>query len=83
MAAALSLAACSTNDIADITGNDGDNVVNVASATRAAANNDAAIKSFHLVNITQLDYYDTKFEADYNYDANTTSWIAENGQVLW
>ena len=83
MAAALSLAACSTNDIADITGNDGDNVVNVASATRAAANNDAAIKSFHLVNITQLDYYDTKFEADYTYDANTTSWIAENGQVLW
>ena len=84
MAAALSLAACSTNDIADITGNDGDNVVNVASATRAAAgNNDAAIKSFHLVNITQLDYYDTKFEADYKYDANTTSWIAENGQVLW
>ena len=83
MAAALSLAACSTNDIADITGNDGDNVVNVASATRAAANNDAAIKSFHLVNITQLDYYDTKFEADYTYDANTTSWVAENGQVLW
>ena len=83
MAAAMTLAACSTNDIADITGNDGDNVVNVASATRAAANNDAAIKSFHLVNITQLDYYDTKFEADYKYDANTTSWIAENGQVLW
>ena len=83
MAAALSLAACSTNDIADITGNDGDNVVNVASATRAAANNDAAIKSFHLVNLTQLDYYDTKFEADYTYDANTTSWVAENGQVLW
>ena len=81
--AAMTLAACSTNDIADITGNDGDNVVNVASATRAAANNDAAIKSFHLVNITQLDYYDTKFEADYKYDANTTSWIAENGQVLW
>ena len=81
--AAMTLAACSTNDIADITGNDGDNVVNVASATRAAANNDAAIKSFHLVNITQLDYYDTKFEADYTYDANTTSWIAENGQVLW
>ena len=79
----MTLAACSTNDIADITGNDGDNVVNVASATRAAANNDAAIKSFHLVNITQLDYYDTKFEADYKYDANTTSWIAENGQVLW
>ena len=83
MVAAMTLAACSTNDIADITGNDGDNVVNVASATRAAANNDAAIKSFHLVNITQLDYYDTKFEADYKYDANTTSWIAENGQVLW
>ena len=83
MVAAMTLAACSTNDIADITGNDGDNVVNVASATRAAANNDAAIKSFHLVNITQLDYYDTKFEADYTYDANTTSWIAENGQVLW
>ena len=81
--AAMTLAACSTNDIADITGNDGDNVVNVASATRAAANNDAAIKSFHLVNITQLDYYDTKFEADYTYDANTTSWVAENGQVLW
>ena len=83
MVAAMTLAACSTNDIADITGNDGDNVVNVASATRAAANNDAAIKSFHLVNITQLDYYDTKFEADYKYDANTTSWVAENGQVLW
>ena len=35
-AAALSLAACSTNDVADITNDADDNVVNVASATRSA-----------------------------------------------
>ena len=35
MAAALSLAACSTNDVADITLDDADNVVNVASVTRS------------------------------------------------
>ena len=35
MAAALSLAACSTNDVADITHDDADNVVNVASVTRS------------------------------------------------
>ena len=86
MAAALSLAACSTNDIADITHDDADNVVNVASVTRSgegASTTSTMTAPFHLVNTTQLDYYNTKFEADYEYNATTSSYVTNKGQVLW
>ena len=53
MAAAMTLAACSTNDIADLGGNDADNVVNVAAIRANTSSNDNTIKAFHLVNTTQ------------------------------
>ena len=82
MAAAMTLAACSTNDIADLGGNDADNVVNVA-ATRAntSSNTTNAISSFHLINTTQQEKYNTKYEADYILENN--SYTMKNGKAVW
>ena len=82
MAAAMTLAACSTNDIADLGGNDADNVVNVA-ATRAntSSNTTKAISSFHLINTTQQEKYNTKYEADYILENN--SYTMKNGKAVW
>ena len=86
MAAALSLAACSTNDIADITHDDADNVVNVASVTRSGegASTTSTIPSFHLINITQATKRNVNFEADFTYDNNTNQY-AQTGdsKVVW
>ena len=86
MAAALSLTACSTNDIADITHDDADNVVNVASVTRSGegASTTSTIPSFHLINITQATKRNVNFEADFTYDNNTNQY-AQTGdsKVVW
>ena len=83
MAAALSLAACSTNDVADITHDDADNVVNVASATRnanAAAEDMTA--PFHLINITQRTKNSVNFEADFTH--NGSAYTPTDGKkVVW
>ena len=84
MAAAMTLAACSTNDIADTTTADADNVVNVAAATRATTasdDNGNAITAFHLVNTTQRDKYQTKYEADYILEGS--AYEMKNGKVVW
>ena len=84
MAAAMTLAACSTNDIADITANDADNVVNIASVTRSGETGNTTAQQmtapFHLVNVTQMAKFDMKYEADYTFDNNTYS---VNGLVVW
>ena len=84
MAAAMTLAACSTNDIADITANDADNVVNIASVTRSGETGNTTAQQmtapFHLVNVTQMAKFDMKYEADYTFDNNTYSVI---GLVVW
>ena len=85
MAADLSLTACSTNDIADITHDDADNVVNVASATRNAnASAEDMTAPFHLINITQATKRNVNFEADFTYDNNTNQY-AQTGdsKVVW
>ena len=87
MAAALSLAACSTNDIADITHDDADNVVNVASVTRSgegASTTSPMTAPFHLINITQATKRNVNFEADFTYDNNTNQY-AQTGdsKVVW
>ena len=86
MAAALSLTACSTNDVADITHDDADNVVNVASVTRSGegASTTSTIPSFHLINITQATKRNVNFEADFTYDNNTNQY-AQTGdsKVVW
>ena len=83
MAAAMTLAACSTNDIADLGGNDADNVVNVAATRANTSSNDNTIKAFHLVNTTQQSEYDKKYEADYKYDDASSTYVMTNGTVLW
>ena len=87
MAAALSLAACSTNDVADITHDDADNVVNVASVTRSgegASTTSPMTAPFHLINITQATKRNVNFEADFTYDNNTNQY-AQTGdsKVVW
>ena len=84
MAAAMTLAACSTNDIADITAYDADNVVNIASVTRSGETGNTTAQQmtapFHLINVTQMAKFDMKYEADYTFDNNTYS---VNGLVVW
>ena len=87
IAAALSLAACSTNDVADITHDDADNVVNVASVTRSgegASTTSPMTAPFHLINITQATKRNVNFEADFTYDNNTNQY-AQTGdsKVVW
>ena len=83
MAAAISFAACSTNDVADITNSADNNVVYVASATRAADGGTVAMTlPFHLVNTTLPATYDEDFEADFTY--NNGSYTTMNGKfVAW
>ena len=87
MAAALTLAACSTNDIADITANDADNIVNIASVTRSGEGGTATstmTAPFHLVNVTQQTNYGWKCEADYTYNSSTSQYARKNGDlVVW
>ena len=91
MAAAMTLAACSTNDIADITANDADNIVNIASVTRSGEGGTATspmTAPFHLVNVTQQTNYGWKCEADYTftYDSNSSTgqYARKNGDlVVW
>ena len=84
MAVAMTFAACSTNDIADITANDADNVVNIASVTRSGETGNTTAQQmtapFHLINVTQMAKFDMKYEADYTFDNNTYS---VNGLVVW
>ena len=87
MAAAMTLAACSTNDIADITANDADNIVNIASVTRSGEGGTATstmTAPFHLVNVTQQTNYGWKCEADYTYNSSTSQYARKNGDlVVW
>ena len=93
MAAALSLAACSTNDVADITLDDADNVVNVASVTRSPEGGTASSTSspmtapFHLVNKTQQTVYGANYEADFqatlNEDGSVSGYTISSGKILW
>ena len=87
MAAALSLTACSTNDVADITANDADNVVNIASVTRSgegASTTSPMTAPFHLINITQATKRNVNFEADFTFNNNTNQY-AQTGdsKVVW
>ena len=90
MAAALSLAACSTNDVADITHDDADNVVNVASVTRTPEGGTTTSQMsvpFHLVNKTQQTVYRANYEADFqatlNEDGSVSGYTISNGKILW
>ena len=93
MAAALSLAACSTNDVAAITLDDADNVVNVASVTRSPEGGTTTSTSspmtapFHLVNKTQQTVYGANYEADFqatlNEDGSVSGYTISNGKILW
>ena len=87
MAVAMTFAACSTNDIADIAANDADNIVNIASVTRSGEGGTATstmTAPFHLVNVTQQTNYGWKCEADYTYNSSTSQYARKDGDlVVW
>ena len=87
MAVAMTVAACSANDIADITANDADNIVNIASVTRSGEGGTATstmTAPFHLVNVTQQTNYGYKYEADYTYNSSTSQYARKDGDlVVW
>ena len=88
MAVAMTFAACTNNDIADITANDADNVVNIASVTRSGETGNTTAQQmtapFHLVNVTQKTKFDRKYEADYTYDTSSNKYATTSGnEVLW
>ena len=81
-AAALSLAACSTNDVADITNDADDNVVNVASATRSADVEPVAMTAqFHLINVTQKEKHNVNYKSDFTLDDN--EYKPTYGKIVW
>ena len=87
MAAAMTFAACSTNDITSDTRYDDDNnVVNVGTVTRASEGSTTSqfTGTFLLTNVTQRENVGDNYEATYNYDSNNSTWTAQdNAKIMW
>ena len=88
MVAAMTFAACSTNDITSDTRYDDDNnVVNVGTVTRASEGSTTSqfTGTFLLTNVTQRENvgYDD-YEATYKYDSSNSTWTAQdNAKIMW
>ena len=87
MAAAMTFAACSTNDITSDTRYDDDNnVVNVGTVTRASEGSTTSqfTGTFLLTNVTQRENVGYDYEATYNYDSSNSTWTAQdNAKIMW
>ena len=87
MAAAMTFAACSTNDITSDTRYDDDNnVVNVGTVTRASEGSTTSqfTGTFLLTNVTQRENVGDNYEATYEYDSNNSTWTAQdNAKIMW
>ena len=86
MAAAMTFAACSTNDITSDTRYDDDNVVNVGTVTRASEGSTTSqfTGTFLLTNVTQRENVGDNYEATYNYDSSNSTWTAQdNAKIMW
>ena len=87
MAAAMTFAACSTNDITSDTRYDDDNnVVNVGTVTRAGEGSTTSqfTGTFLLTNVTQRENVGDNYEATYEYDSNNSTWTAQdNAKIMW
>ena len=86
MAAAMTFAACSTNDITSDTRYDDNNVVNVGTVTRASEGSTTSqfTGTFLLTNVTQRENVGDNYEATYEYDSNNSTWTAQdNAKIMW
>ena len=87
MAAAMTFAACSTNDITSDTRYDDDNnVVNVGTVTRASEGSTTSqfTGTFLLTNVTQRENVRYDYEATYEYDSSNSTWTAQdNAKIMW
>lgn len=87
MAAAMTFAACSTNDITSDTRYDDDNnVVNVGTVTRASEGSTTSqfTGTFLLTNVTQRENVGYDYEAMYEYDSSNSTWTAQdNAKIMW
>ena len=86
MAAAMTFAACSTNDITSDTRYDDNNVVNVGTVTRASEGSTTSLftGTFLLTNVTQRENVGDNYEATYEYDSNNSTWTAQdNAKIMW
>ena len=87
MAAAMTFAACSTNDITSDTRYDDDNnVVNVGTVTRASEGSTTSqfTGTFLLTNVTQRENVGYDYEATYEYNTSNSTWTAQdNAKIMW
>ena len=86
MAAAMTFAACSTNDITSDTRYDDNNVVNVGTVTRASEGSTTSqfTGTFLLTNVTQRENVGYDYEAMYEYDSSNSTWTAQdNAKIMW
>ena len=87
MVAAMTFAACSTNDITSDTRYDDDNnVVNVGTVTRASEGSTTSqfTGTFLLTNVTQRENVGYDYEATYEYDSSNSTWTAQdNAKIMW
>ena len=86
MVAAMTFAACSTNDITSDTRYDDNNVVNVGTVTRASEGSTTSqfTGTFLLTNVTQRENVGDNYEATYEYDSNNSTWTAQdNAKIMW
>ena len=86
MAAAMTFAACTNNDITSDTRYDDDNVVNVGTVTRASEGSTTSqfTGTFLLTNVTQRENVGYDYEATYKYDSSNSTWTAQdNAKIMW
>ena len=86
MAAAMTFAACTNNDITSDTRYDDDNVVKIGTVTRVGENSTTspAPSPFLLTNVTQRENVGYDYEATYNYDSSNSTWTAQdNAKIIW
>ena len=87
MVAAMTFAACSTNDITSDTRYDDDNnVVNVGTVTRASEGSTTSqfTGTFLLTNVTQRENVGYDYEATYKYDSSSSTWTEQdNAKIMW
>ena len=92
MAAAMTFAACSTNDItSDFSYDDASNAVTIASATRSTddTNNttpttNPMTESFFLTNVTQKEKIGKRYEAVFEFNQTNNTWSPKNNaKVMW
>ena len=86
MAAAMTFAACTNNDITSDTRYDDDNVVTIGTVTRTGEGSTTSqfTGTFLLTNVTQRENVGYDYEATYKYDSSNSTWTEQdNAKIMW